>query len=157
MKIYSSKAFGGIAIGFIVCLFLTTCIVDFRWSLLLVLYYKIRPPKGGTNSEMVQKRNLAKARALKKEKFPKKRSSFFLVRRSTLLPAKSIRKASKKSKRSISNKNSIFAKNNSIKPIDEEETNDMTIITNDAGEQVKDKIDLLEDNYEFKKNSTEIN
>lgn len=42
VKISSSKAFGGIAVAFIVCLFLTSCIADFRWSLVCLLYYRLR-------------------------------------------------------------------------------------------------------------------
>jgi hypothetical protein len=82
VKISSSKAFGGIAIAFIVCIFMSTCIADFKWSLFLLLYQRIRYGKNyqeKLRAEALEKRRRMRLRKLKeaqeKEEEKKRRAA----------------------------------------------------------------------------------
>lgn len=128
IPIKSSKAFGGIAIGFIVCLFLTSFMVDFRWSLLIYLFYKLRILKDNKDVKMAELRQ-KRLRRLKIEKAARTRNAA-QNRRASVLPIANLFKPQPKrrrgSKSSISGnsnhrKSTVMCKKNSVRPIAETE------------------------------------
>lgn len=115
-RISSSKAFGGIAIGFIVCLFLGTCIVDFRWSIFLYIYYRFRAQNEFRRLPEIELKDKQKSRS-SAAKSAKSRKS--LSRQNSRNNNNNRKKSSKEKSPKNNKRTNLIKKSSAVRPLEE--------------------------------------